>query len=880
MTAGAWSMASPLTLIRQWSDRGDEAPLHDLVLLGFTVDLPFLERVLISRARALGARVTVVGDVGHGLYEAIDVKLAGRSYFHGLAACSRAFHPKVVLLRGENDVEAAIGSGNPTAAGWGYNDEIWTVLGGTKQHGVPEALHQLATWLDELPTVVDVSDYIREILRENSRLLKEFPVADDDHRTTVLHNLSHSLLGQLPSGPVDELNMYAPFIDGTGAALDAIARRFDPSRVVVGVQPRRSSFDGDRICEAFAGRELEVRFLEDVGSARHGKLLEWRIGDSWHALTGSANLTVSALLRSTRDEGNCELAVLSSGHAESLMPRSDRSADLSELNGLRTVGEPTPSRASAIVLGVLDTSAGLAVTLARTYTVDVVVEASADGAPGGWTRLGTIPAGQSEGSFPVLETYAVVRVVATTADPAIAASPPVFVMHPAKCARRRANDDDRPTLRRFHDEDEFLMDEQAARQFQNDLGQLAKAVRNRRALAASVPTEHAETASAVELLDRWQAYLDQCEQMLGAVLTSKLFGLPSLSGPRPFGGSAWGLSVSVPMPEDSAAEEDAGLLADEGELADDDDELPPLPETARHGWRRWTERAADVVQEGVFDLAVRFLILRVVIQLLGRGAWGLNDDGWREPLAVLTEALAGGTEADDVEQLPHQARQVAAFAVAVGVGLLRQGTSAVAGGPADVHANEVWRRVRAVVATADPNAETDLLIYPRTGRARTLTRGALADLIGRAAADDPLADLQEALADQGLDLVVDGDLYRVAGGFRNPVPVAARVVTELGRLNQGNFVHVRATNGDRWAYCAWQRPELVLAVSRPTNSWRHYHLTQATATPESRFAAEEGLSSIGLTGMSRLGQVPPPQALAMLTGHGIDHIDLLRRLLD
>lgn len=139
-----WEFTSPLTLLGEWRDRTDEAELHELLLLGFTVDLPFLEKTVIPTARALGARITVIGDAGQGLYDPVDVRMAGRSYFHGLVACRGSFHPKLALLIGAHEAAAAIGSGNPTMAGWGYNDELWTILRGHEN----DAPRRSGSWAD------------------------------------------------------------------------------------------------------------------------------------------------------------------------------------------------------------------------------------------------------------------------------------------------------------------------------------------------------------------------------------------------------------------------------------------------------------------------------------------------------------------------------------------------------------------------------------------------------------------------------------------------------------------------------------------------------------------------------------------------------------
>ena len=121
-----WEITSPMALLGEWTGPTARGNLHDVILLGFTVNLPFLEKTAIRTARDLGARVTVIGDAAQGLHDPVDVRL--RSYITGWAACRGAFHPKLALLIGDHDIAAAIGSGNPTMAGWGHNDELWAVL--------------------------------------------------------------------------------------------------------------------------------------------------------------------------------------------------------------------------------------------------------------------------------------------------------------------------------------------------------------------------------------------------------------------------------------------------------------------------------------------------------------------------------------------------------------------------------------------------------------------------------------------------------------------------------------------------------------------------------------------------------------------------------
>ncbi len=861
-----WSITSPVALLNQWQGPAAHGDLQDLVLLGFTVNLPFLEKVAIRTARDLGARVTVIGDAAHGVYDPVDVRL--RSYFTAWAACRGAFHPKLALLTGDQDIVAAIGSGNPTMAGWGHNDELWTVLR-SGPDGSAAGLRQLGEWLDELPQVVAVPGYAADLLHDVAIRLTALPVGDGSAQ--VLHNLHQGLLGQLPRGPVQELCLYAPFVDQTGRALAEIIDWFDPGRVVIGLQEHWTSYDGDAVLRAAGDREVEIRLLPER-YPRHGKLLEWRVSDRRHALTGSANLTCSALTLSTGG-GNCELAVLTPV-GESKMPEGTCAAT-AHLQGRRTVSEITPTQA-VLLLGALLTRAGLVVTLARAYDVDVTIETSPDGAPGTWTRIGTVPAGQSEAVFP-LSGWAGAAVRAVTALPGAvrAESPPVFTVDPTRCARRLA-DDHRPRLQQSYAEDKIFTDAELARQFYNDLLRLLEAHVQQRA-GQSATTAHSRAASPTGE-DRLAAYLEECERSIGRPLTVRLFGSLYQLMPRLIVGPGWSI------PDDAPDDDD-----DDDDDADPPVRLVPIMPSERTRWRHWIERLVLAATPGEpscgklpagkpsaseppVPLFLRSLIARIMIQLLAHVIWDLDDHSWRDTLAQLTVHLVPGYDDDS----PPEAHRLAATLAAICMGLLRSGTSLIGGTPADLLAARTWKCVQPLVAEADPDLAGDLLITPIHTRAVVLTSSELEDTI-LLAMDDPASQVIAELADRGWNVERDGVVYRVSGAFTNPVIAAASVATQLGQHLDLVLVFARAA--DRWAFIAWRRPDLVLAHV-PGNTWRVYHI-DGSSTPASRFAGGEGLPSIGLIGRPvRLGQSPPAAVHELLAAAGTDHVALLHHLAD
>lgn len=384
-------------------------------------------------------------------------------------------------------------------------------------------------------------------------------------------------------------------------------------------------------------------------------------------------------------------------------------------------------------------------------------------------------------------------------------------------------------LQRIYTEEEIFTDEEVARQFRTELLRLTE-------LGGS------GTAAGVIAEARWDAYLAECEHLIGLPLTRKLFGklMPGPGqGPEP---------------------------ADGGQRA----EMQVVP-AERARWRNWIERLVASVATSRPGLdAGRLLTGRMLILLLAFGVWDLDDESWRELLAELAIHLAPDPGSD----VPAQVRQLAYTQTGVCMALLRGGASLTGTTAADVIAARTWSRVREAVSEADPELAGDLLIPPHQSRAVVLTSSELEETILLAMEDDPTSLLATELAEHGWKLEHDGVMYRVSGPFSNPVAAAARVATQLGQ--QLGVVLVYAQSGGRWAVIVWRRPDLVLAYV-PGNTWRLYRI-EGSFTPMSRLAGGEGLTSIGMIGRPvRLGQIPPPEVQELLAAAGTDHLSLLER---
>ena len=264
-------------------------------------------------------------------------------------------------------------------AGWGHNDELWTVLR-SGPDGSAGGLRQLVSWLDDLPQASRCPPMQRICCVRPAIRLTTLPAVTGSAQ--VLHNLRQGLLSQLPRGPVQELCLYAPFVDQTGegprrghrlvrprprghrtaGALDQLRRRCRAARGRATARSRYGSCPNGSPARQAAG----------MGQAGNGPACPHRQRQPHR----------SALIRPPpARELRARRAYPGRGVADA---QGHLRHHRDELQGRRTVSE-IARRPAVLLLGALLTRAGLVVTLARAYDVDVTIETSPDGSPGSWT---------------------------------------------------------------------------------------------------------------------------------------------------------------------------------------------------------------------------------------------------------------------------------------------------------------------------------------------------------------------------------------------------------------------------------------------------------------------------------------------------------------
>ncbi|MEV7008899.1 hypothetical protein [Streptosporangium sp. NPDC051022] len=805
-------LASPLTLLIEEERHGDRQA-EEALFLSFTTDLGFFETVVLGVAQACGARVTLVGDAAMSVVDPRAVRRAGRTYLPGQAVCGGAFHPKLVVLVGAQRATVAIGSGNVTLAGWQANAELWTVLRADQDH-VPDLFGELASWLSGLPDRVRFSAGVPEALRRVANGLAALREQAEPMypELRLVSSSEQPIMNQLPTGPVEELAVCAPFHDPGAVTLRRLVERMRPQRLVVSFQPGFTELDGQALTDLATQLGADVR-LDDEPRYRHGKLIEWVIKGRRYALTGSPNLSAAALSTSLENGGNCELGIITPIDA-SRMPEGVpvSTADLRPLKfSIRSRAE----RKGPLLLGATRVEQGLHVMFARTLRTGGYLELSAAAAPPEtWERIGEVSADIAEVLLPLLADGGSRLRLVTTVDGEVCRSNVVPVVDPSHAQNRHGlTGTSAPAVR----PNQFFADPHLADKFLTDLSALAATLTRPPTPAASAETARVEVVS--DRTSSGAAYLDECAGRLGTPLLRFALGLSSLPAEQE---SAYEELLPVSWDEHFADDADAGLDSDDPEtVADQPAAIAALPDLRtsdvglRRRYQRWAERLTRVAP--TLEFPERMLVTRLLLWTAAAGAWDRDDRAWLNLLADAVCELGVGTPPAEVES------QLGSLA-AVGLAVLRAHAPRHVSTPATVAFTQAITVVDHLLPAAEPEYVEQYSELLRDAFGPALSPDAVQRLAAEIVQADPLADAVHTLAEQGHDVHRHAErLLHVTGTFSNAQLVALQAVAAA---QASGLVGAWATSSNgTWALVVWRRPDLFTINAGPRVLWRHYRLT-------------------------------------------------------
>ncbi|MFE0590560.1 hypothetical protein [Micromonospora echinospora] len=354
----------------------------------YSVDLALFNEFLLPRLGEPPLNVVVLAD-HRRLATALDrldadtattVAAVNRRWLlRGVRPKGQRFHPKTYLAVTRTRATLLVGSGNLSMDGLSAGREVFTAF----HSGTPTGDAAIGSWRGWIRRIVRLVDDVR--LTERLYDLEARLPASTAGTTTaapLLHNLDEPIVAQFVAGVlagatsagVEELLLAAPYYDEDSAAVGRLLVDLRPRRVRV-LLTSTTKVDGHRLAARLAasGAAVEVAYY-DPDRFVHAKLVGAISGERGWLLSGSANLSRAAMLRTAGDHGNVEVSVLTTLAADRVralfMPPETTAVpcDLARLSALSFRVDPEPALPSVRLISA---------TAAPDGTVEVTSEPAA-----------------------------------------------------------------------------------------------------------------------------------------------------------------------------------------------------------------------------------------------------------------------------------------------------------------------------------------------------------------------------------------------------------------------------------------------------------------------------------------------------------------------
>jgi hypothetical protein len=310
------------------------ADFHSVVMTTFSFDFHHFEAQVLRTLKRKGVtNVNIFADTAM-LDQSIGLatghlKSVSRAYSVNAIPCKGAFHPKITILAGENDVLLLQGSGNITNGGHGKNHELFNVFYANREDQtqlplIQEAWNYLRKLTSKLEGLTaEKLDWVSSncnLLSESQSEKHQFNVIAADFSAALLYNEETSIWNQLanliPSDKIKNIKVFSPFYDEKGTFLTRLGNHYSGSTIDAFLQPNKGihpfNMEGNKQIDFYSWDSTD-RANDKVAKFErklHSKIFWFDAGDEQYCLFGSPNATNAAFGNENNRGANDEFAVL------------------------------------------------------------------------------------------------------------------------------------------------------------------------------------------------------------------------------------------------------------------------------------------------------------------------------------------------------------------------------------------------------------------------------------------------------------------------------------------------------------------------------------------------------------------------------------------
>ena len=308
---------------------------HSSIMTTYSVDPAFYDGSIEYRLRTYGCENNILMADTVMLKRALNAtpeafRNAGRRYVIAPIQVDGCFHPKVHLRLGTDKARLIIGSANATAAGWGSNQEIFTVIGWSQRGEEPnlvvtaplikKAYDYLTSWLETIPG--DALNFKLRLHLRDAPWLNDIqanvqPIELEDgsaidilcERGDGVSGIFERLVSLISGEKIKRLVIVSPYWDHDLAALRDLRQSLNYCPTVIALNPDKNEFPVDRLSADDPVVFSAIHDDEDAHRFLHAKIFLIETDTADHLLFGSANCSDDALGRINKTARNAEVSV-------------------------------------------------------------------------------------------------------------------------------------------------------------------------------------------------------------------------------------------------------------------------------------------------------------------------------------------------------------------------------------------------------------------------------------------------------------------------------------------------------------------------------------------------------------------------------------------
>lgn len=292
------------------------------LLTTFNFEISYFERAILNSLYDKNIRNIELFVDADELEKAISESIynnLNKKYIANPIRINSAFHPKVVLLLGEEKAKLIVASANINTSGYTLNNEIYNVFEYNKDN--TDNINLINDAISFFERLNDMSYYQdTKLFKMIDDLLYRYK-RSDNYDIKLIQNLDTSVLDQIKEIITDKvisIDIAVPYFDNKLLGYRDLSQVFNCNNINIYLQNGLSTFPVDFNNEKSVvndGNIYTYLKLKSNGKKNfyHGKVFRINTINSSYILYGSSNCTLSALSKTYHNGGNVECNILEIG---------------------------------------------------------------------------------------------------------------------------------------------------------------------------------------------------------------------------------------------------------------------------------------------------------------------------------------------------------------------------------------------------------------------------------------------------------------------------------------------------------------------------------------------------------------------------------------